>query len=104
MNSRFRIDISEIAYGDIREIFAYIAKESPAAAKRLLGTFGKMADSLEAFPHRCPVIPENGLQEKIHRHLIHGPYRMIFRVEDKTVFITRILHGARRLDPANLQD
>ena len=35
-----------------------------------------------------------------YRHLVFGDYRTIFRVSGGTVFVLRIVHGARLLDPS----
>ena len=104
MNTTFRIEVAEIAERELREIFAYIAKENLTAARNLMATFGKMAASLETFPTRCPLIPENDRLGKRFRHLIHGSYRMIFTVESNTVLILHLIHGARLLDPMDLEN
>jgi plasmid stabilization system protein ParE len=54
--------------------------------------------TLEKFPARCPLIPENELLGTQYRHLIYGDYRAIFRIDARTVYVLRIIHSARLLD------
>lgn len=49
--------------------------------------------SLATMPERAPMIPENALLGTGHRHLVHGNYRIILRMQDDSVFVLRIIHG-----------
>jgi toxin ParE1/3/4 len=39
-----------------------------------------------------------------YRHLIYGNYRTVFRVTGKTVYVLRVVHGARLLDTSMFED
>jgi plasmid stabilization system protein ParE len=58
----------------------------------------RQIDSLERLPRRCPVIPESHDLGREYRHIIHGNYRTIFRIEGPRVIIMRVVHGARLLN------
>lgn len=58
----------------------------------------KQIDTLESFPERCSLIPENEILGTHYRHLLYGNYRTVFRVAKNTVYVLRIVHGARLLD------
>ena len=98
MAARFLVKITATAQADIEEIWSYIAHDDQEAADRFLDELDRQLSSLERFPERCPLIPENRLMGTAYRHLVHGEYRTIFRSFRRTVLILRIIHGARLLD------
>jgi plasmid stabilization system protein ParE len=62
--------------------------------------------SLESLPLRCEVVPEAVDIELPfeYRHLISGNYRIIYRVEETRVLVTRVIHAARLLTEEMLQE
>jgi len=95
---KFRVEITETAQSDIWGIFQYIAADSQTAATNLIKEIERQIDSLEAFPLRCPVIPESFELGVEYRHIIYGHYRTIFKVENSRVIIMRVIHGARLMN------
>lgn len=89
---------SPSAEADIEEIWDYIAADSPEAAASFVEELARQAGTLAAFPERCPLIPENEQLGTRYRHLLYGNYRTIFRIAGATVFVLRVIHGARLLD------
>ena len=79
MAARFLVKITATAQADIEEIWSYIAHDDQEAADRFLDELDRQLSSLERFPERCPLIPENRLMGTAYRHLVHGEYRTIFR-------------------------
>ena len=104
MPAKFRVRIARAAELDIEEIWAFIARDSPEEAAQFIRTLEDQIDSLENFPERCPLIPENDLLATRYRHLLYGNYRTIFRVAGKTVFVLRVVHGARLLSAAMFEE
>jgi plasmid stabilization system protein ParE len=96
--AKFLVKITRVAEADLEEIWDFIAHDSPGAADRLLEELDRQVASLERFPERCPMIPENTLMGTAYRHLIYGEYRTIFRASGRTVLVLRVVHGARLLD------
>lgn len=78
--ARFRVRITQKAETDIEEIWTYIAEDSWEAATEFVHELDRQVQSLESFPERCPLIPENELLGTGYRHLLYGNYRTIFRV------------------------
>jgi toxin ParE1/3/4 len=74
-----------------------ISSDSPENAAAFAVTIEEKVLSLAIMPERAPTIPENALLGTGHRHLVHGNYRIIFRIQDESVFVLRIIHGARLL-------
>lgn len=98
MPARFQVKITRSAEQDIEEIWTFIAADSADAATKFINELENQAAALARFPERCPLIPENELLGSRYRHLLHGHYRTIFRVHGRTVYVLRVIHGARLLD------
>jgi len=98
MPARFRVRITRTAERDVEEIWNFIAQDSPEAAERFIGRLEEHIETSERFPKRCPLIPENEILRTHYRHLLYGNYRAVFRIVRKTVYVLRIIHGARLLD------
>ena len=80
------------------EIWEYIAQDKPEAATAFVLRLEEQVGTLERFPERCPLVPENELLGADYRHLLYGNYRTIFKIVGSRVIILRLLHGARLLD------
>jgi plasmid stabilization system protein ParE len=98
MPAKFRVSIARAAENDIEEAWSFIAQDSPEAADSFIGRIEKQIETLEIFPDRCPLIPENEILGTRYRHMIYGDYRTVFRVARRTVYVLRVIHGARLLD------
>jgi plasmid stabilization system protein ParE len=104
MPTKFRVRIALTAERDIEAIWAFIANDNVEAAGRFIRRIEARIDTLERFPERCPLIAENALLGTRYRHLLSGNYRTIFRIAGKTVFVLRVVHGARLLSPAMFEE
>ena len=102
MPARFHVEITRRAERDIDEIWTFIAQDNLKAADRLVLQLEKQLRTLERFPERSALIPENELLGARYRHLIYGKYRTIFRVTGKTVYVVRVIHAGRLLDTSTL--
>jgi toxin ParE1/3/4 len=94
----YRVELAARAVRDLREIYRAInALESQQARTWFIGLEAAVL-SLEKFPARCPVTPE----DETLRHCLYGDkpyvYRIIFEIEDpeRIVRVMSIRHGARR--------
>ncbi len=86
------------------EIWTFIAHNSIDEANRFIHKLESQLKTLRRLPGRCPLIPENDLPDKQYRHLIYGNYRTVFRISGRrTVYVVRIIHGARLLDTSMLE-
>ena len=103
MPTKFRLRIAETAESDFEEVWRFIKEDSPEAAIDFIDHLEAKIATLETFPARCPLIPENELLATQYRHLIYGDYRMIFRIEGRIVYVLRVFHSARLLDAVNLE-
>lgn len=85
-----RVIWTEPAQADVIRIRRYIARFRPRAAQR-------MADDLYAAAEALGENPDRGKPAKRGRRelLVIRPYRIVYRVADKAVFILRVRHTAR---------
>lgn len=98
MTARYCVNITPTAEQDIEDIWSYIAEESPENATAFILALEEQIGTLQSLPERCPLIPENELLNRGYRHLIHGSYRTILRVDGRIVYLLRVVHGARLLE------
>jgi len=83
----FNVDIPESVELQIKEQALYIAEDKPAVALQWYEDVFQQLETLETFPYRCPLAPENKHLEFDVRHLIIGNYRVLFCVEGESVLI-----------------
>jgi toxin ParE1/3/4 len=98
VRKKYRVVITETAQQDFITIWEYISADNPLNASAFLDEMEAKALSLEILPQRHQVINENELLGTDYRHLVHKKYRIIYRIDVETVYILRIIHGAKSLD------
>jgi len=86
------------AIQDVEAIRAHVARDSAHYADLIVERLVAAVERLEDHPRSGRVVPELG-DESI-RELIHGNYRIVYRLGDDVVEIATVFHGARsfRLD------
>ena len=104
MPTKFRVRITRAAERDIEEIWNFIAHDSPTDADKFVERIEEQITTLETFPERCSLIPENEILGTRYRHPLYGNYRSVFRIVRKTVYLVRVIHGARFLDSSMFED
>lgn len=104
----YRVDVSRLARDAIRENVRFIAieRQAPLNAERWLQRVWDAIDSLEYFPYRCPLAPENEHRPYEIRMRLIGDYLLLFSVDEpaKVVHIIGFRHGARLPRPSELPD
>ena len=98
MAKKYRVNLTEQAQNDLERIFYYIADDSVDNAANFVLQLEKKVCSLENFPERNPLIPENEYFDTDYRHLIYKKYRTVYRIVEESVFVLRIFHGAKLLN------
>jgi plasmid stabilization system protein ParE len=96
----YRIVITPDAENDLREIYRFIRRDSPAAATEWIHSTRKRAKSLSANPERCGLAPEyKSFSQPIRQLFIgagnRGTYRLLFEIAEKTVYVLHVRHGSR---------
>jgi len=99
MSKRYKILWADVAEHDLMDIIECIAIDSPANALKVLQKIKKMASILNSFPERGRVVPElqdQGIQT--YRELITAPWRIIYRISDKNVYVLSVLDARRNVE------
>ena len=97
MTKKYKVNLTQHAQNDLEHIYYYIASNSPDNAVNFVLRLEEKLYSLNTYPDRHPLIPENEFFGTDYRHLIYKKYRVIYRVLAGSVFILRIIHGAKIL-------
>jgi len=83
---------SRAARRDVAAIHAYVARDSPEAASRLLRRFETVAEGLTDFPFKG-----RSIRRGLRQILAAFPYVIRYRVTHDLIEITRVYHGARNV-------
>ncbi len=98
MAKKYKVNISLSAQNDLEHIFFYIAEDSINNAKKFILELEKKIYSLDTFPERFALIPENIFFGTSYRHIVHKKYRVIYKIDNNSVQILRVVRGAKLLD------
>lgn len=93
---QFQVLVAAPAEAEIEEVYLYIRRDSHVNAVNWRLGLLEAAQSLQTFPLRCPLAPENGPFEFEIRQFIYGQYRMLFTIQEDKVVILHARHGARK--------
>lgn len=95
--AHYRVALTAGAECDLDGICAHIEQQrGPNAVDEWLEKFDQAIGSLETFPDRGSVPPElAAIGTKDFRQKQFKPYRIIYRVMERSVFILVVAHGSR---------
>ena len=100
----FRVEWARTAAIDLTAIIDYISEDSVEEALLVLQKIKQIAGTLATLPFRGRLVPElavYGIQ--IYRELIYSPWRVIYRVAGKKVFVMAVLDSRRNLEDILLE-
>jgi toxin ParE1/3/4 len=81
------------------DIIEYIAADSPSNALKILEKIQQQASCLYTLPERGRLGPE--LQDQgilIYRELIVPPWRIIYRISERKVYVLAVLDARRNIE------
>ena len=87
---------SPLAAEQVEAALAYIAADSPVAAREWLERLLERVESLGRFTDAGRIVPE--FQREDLREIIMGAYRVMYRRRDGLVEIAAVRHHARDVD------
>ena len=93
--SKYRIRLLRIAEEDFTEIVSFIAADNPGAAGTFADKIEKNLELLSINPNLGRIPREEEIRNLGYRYLIVENYLIFYTIKEKTIFIHRILHGAR---------
>jgi addiction module RelE/StbE family toxin len=83
------------AQQDRAEVWDYIAADNPRAAARMDALFSEAATRLSEYPKQGRAGKISGTRELI----LHESYRLVYEIENETVWILALVHTARQWPP-----
>lgn len=99
MSAPFTVQWAGVAEDDLKGIIEYIVEESPAGALKAFEKIKQKASGLYRFPERCRIVPE--LKEHgiaLYRELIVPPWRIIYRISGKKVYVLSVLDSRQNVE------
>jgi len=100
----FRVAWTRTAEADLEGIVDFIADDSVDAALAVFARIRERAATLNNFPDKGRVVPElhqHGIVQ--YRELILSPWRIIYRVDGSTVYVTAVFDSRRNLEDLLLE-
>lgn len=97
-----RVVWSDIARQELREIVTTIADDNPVAAAKWIKELRTRAERLSDFPDSGRMMLDE--DDWPIRELLYGNYRVLYEVQEQTVLILHVWHGARRLPWEDTED
>jgi len=104
MKKLYNVWWSETAEIDLVSIIEHIAGENPLQASKTFTEIKKSAESLNVFSDRGRMVPE--LQNQgitLYRELIIGPWRIMYRVSEDSVYVLSVLDSRQNVEDILLQ-
>jgi toxin ParE1/3/4 len=90
---------SSVAEKDLADIIEYIASDSLPNALRSIKNIRQRASLLNSFPERGRIVPELRDQGILaYRELIISPWRVIYRISGKRVYVLSVLDSRRNIE------
>jgi len=97
--ANYRVDLSEPAENDLRDIVRYIAAQlsAPITALNMMETIEKAIEKLSDMPQSYPPVIDDRLSSTGYRKLNVKNYIVFFSIneKDKVVDVERILYARR---------
>ncbi len=96
MTTRYAIRWTPEAEADAATIVDFL--NDPINAEKVLVQLGEKADSLQTLPERGRVVPElREIGVLAYLEIVHKPWRMVYKVQGREVWIMAVLDGRRDL-------
>ena len=92
---KYQIRLLSIAEEDFTEIISYISADNPTAANSFANKIEKNLDLLSENPNLGRIPRDEEIRNLGYRYLIVQNYLIFYTIEEKIIFIHRVLHGAR---------
>jgi len=92
---RYSVRLLGAAEGDFTEFVTYIAADRPSAAEAIAAKIEKNLRLLSTHPHLGRIPDEEELIRAGYRYLVVENYLIFYTIEGQTIYVHRILHGAR---------
>jgi plasmid stabilization system protein ParE len=92
----YRVIWSPRALDDVDSIASYIARDSMAYASAVVAKIIRTSRLLRRFPFAGRIVPE--FEDELVRERFAYSYRIIYRIQERTVIVAAVIHGKRLLE------
>ncbi|MDD5435069.1 MAG: type II toxin-antitoxin system RelE/ParE family toxin [Nitrospira sp.] len=92
---KYTIRFLQAAEEDFKEIITYISLDNRSAAEAVADKIENSLSNLSAYPLIGKIPDEEELSGMGYRFLIVQNYLIFYTIEDQTIWVHRIIHGAR---------
>ncbi|MEW6006413.1 MAG: type II toxin-antitoxin system RelE/ParE family toxin [Stygiobacter sp.] len=92
---KYQIRLLRIAEEDFNEIISFIADDNPNAANSIADKIEKKIELLSENPKLGRIPRDEDIRNLGYRYIIVQSYIVFYTIEERTIIIHRILHGAR---------
>lgn len=90
---------AESAVKDLDNICNYIAEDSEEYARMFARSIIDSIETMATFPYSGRIVPE--LKNDMVREKVLTNYRIIYRINDDSIEVVRIIHNARNFKDIN---
>ena len=104
MTADYQVIWTKIAESDLLAILEYIMQNSAAAGKEAFNKIKIKAENIALFPERGRVVSELFSQGIcFYRAIIIAPWRVIYRIVDKKIFVLAVIDSRRNVEDVLLE-
>jgi plasmid stabilization system protein ParE len=93
---KYKVLVTEQAHAEADSAFKWIENSSPQNAYEWFNGLVDAIETLETMPERCVTAPESEEVGRVIRQRFHGKFRILFSIEEQTVYVLHIRHGHQR--------
>ena len=88
-----KVHWTETAEGHLNAIYAYIARDSPEYAIRMVDRLTRRSQQIADFPLSGRKVPEFEMDQI--REVIEGAYRIIYHIKPDQIDVLAVIHGSQ---------
>ncbi|OGV98084.1 MAG: plasmid stabilization protein [Nitrospinae bacterium RIFCSPLOWO2_02_FULL_39_110] len=88
-----KVHWTDTAEGHLDTIYAYIEKDSPEYALRVVDRLTSRSQQIADFPLSGRKVPEYEMEQI--REVIEGSYRIIYHIKSNQIDVLAVIHGSQ---------
>lgn len=93
--NKYQIRLLKIAEEDFTEIVRFVAEDNPTAAESIATKIETSLELLSDNPYLGRAPRDEEIRNLGYRYIIVQNYIIFYTIEERTILVHRILHGAR---------
>jgi len=90
-----KVNWTDTSLAHLRAIHAYIARNSPQYAQRVVDRLTKRSQQIADFPLSGREVAEFGVPQI--RQVLEGPFRIIYYIKPDQINVLAVIHGAQHI-------